>query len=162
MKSNTPKVLVSVILLLGASLLTWKWWRETREDEPKSWFYDLSEKKLFAASQNAVPPIIGLDKKEADAVRAVVYSPSGNCEKDRKIAYLERYSPELKAQFEAAKANPDADIARMPRSLAQSHTFVRRVDETEWHAMDSEEGGKIVGEWRVNAPRGTEPIICVP
>ena len=162
MKGQTPKLILALLLLCGAGALTWKWWTENRDTEPKTWFYDLSEKKLFVASQDAVPPIKGLDGKEEDAVRAIVFSPTGNCEKDKKIAYLEKYTPELKKQFEAAKANPNADIPRMPRSLAQSHTFVRRPEQNDWHPMDSEEAGKIVGEWRINAPPGSEPTICVP
>ena len=125
------------------------------------YFYDLSEQKLFAAPQDAVPPILGLDAQEQDAVRAIVYSPSGDCEKDRQIAYLEKYSPELKVQFEAAKANPNADIARMSRGAAQGHTFVRRVNDNDWHAMNTEEAGIIVGEWRT-ANAAKDPIICLP
>lgn len=162
MRGQLPKVIFAVALLLGAGVLTWKWWNENRDREPKTWFYDLSERKLFVAAQSAVPPIKGTDGKDEDAVRAIVYSPSGNCDKDRKIAYLEKYSPELKKQFEAARANPNGDIPRMPRSLAPGHTFVRRLEDTDWHPMDSEEAGKIVGEWRVNAPAGAQPAICVP
>lgn len=161
-KGSAPKVIASLLMLILAGYFGWSWWNDNRDQTPQTYFYDLSEKKLFIASLDAVPPILGTDQKVEDGMRAVVYSPSGDCEKDQQIAYLEKYSPELKRQFEASKANPNADIQRMPRSMTQSHTFVRRVHEEAWHAMDSEEGGKIVGEWQANAAPGTIPTICVP
>ena len=154
--------LLVVVALLGlAGWFSWSFWKVNRNSVPMIYFYDLSEQKLFAAPQDAVPPIAGLDGEEQDAVRAIVYSPSGDCERDKQIAYLERYSPELKAQFERAKGDPNADFARMSRGAAQGHTFVRRVNETAWHPMNTEEAGLIVGEWRT-ANTSRDPIICLP
>lgn len=155
------QLIAALIMLSLAGYFGFRFWRDHREHVPHVYFYDLSEKKLFAAPQDMVPPIVGTDGKVADAVRAVVYSPSGDCSKDRKIAYLEKYSAELKAQFEVAKRNPGAEIPRMSRSAAQSHTFVARVDELKWHAMDTEEAGRIIGEWRLANPN-PEAQICIP
>ena len=156
-----PKLIAAILMLGLAGYFSYSFWRNHRETVPQVYFYDLSEKKLFAAPQDAVPPIVGTDGKTVDAVRAVVYSPSGDCEKDQKIAYLEKYAPELKAQFEVAKKNPDADIPRMSRAAAQHYTFVSRANETNWHAMNTEEAGRIIGEWRLANP-GTDPVICIP
>lgn len=163
MKSEqTTKLALALVLFAGAGLMVWRWWTNHREKAPQAWFYDDSKKELFVRPQDFVPPIAGLDGPLEDAYRAVVFSPSGNCDKDREIAYLEKYSPELKQQFERAKREPNTDFPRMPRALAPEHTFVRRLNATEWHALSSEEGGRIVGEWRLKATAGQDPAICIP
>jgi hypothetical protein len=161
-KSAGFKIVAVVAMLSAAAYITWTWWKDQRPHSAQAFFYDLSEKRLFAASQDAVPPIAGLDGKELDAVRAVVFSPTGDCKRDRQIAYLEKYSPELKAQFEVTKKDPAADFPRLSRSAAQSHTFVRRISDSTWHPMDSEEAARIVGEWRLTGAGGADPIICIP
>lgn len=161
MKNNRATVGASLVMLCLAAYFSYKHWKNNRTREPQVYFYDLSAKKLFTAPQDAVPPIAGTDGPGEDAVRAVVYSPSGDCDKDKKIAYLEKYSAELKAQFEQAKRNPGADFPRMSRGAAQSFTFVSRVDELKWHPMDTEEAGRIIGEWRLAHP-GADPVICTP
>lgn len=161
-KKSGPKILVSVAMLSLAAYLVWNWWRSEHTGGNQVYFYDQSAQKLFSTSSDSVAPIAGTDGPEIDAVRAIVFSPSGDCRKDQQIAYLEKYSPELKAQFEVAKKNPEADLPRMSRSQAQSHTFVRRVQDKDWHPLDSEEGGRIVGEWRLASPAGTDPVICLP
>jgi hypothetical protein len=47
------------------------------------------------APRTRVPPIPGINNEEPDGMRAIVISTSGN-PKDKKIAYLEKYAPELK------------------------------------------------------------------
>jgi hypothetical protein len=158
---NKGALIASVLMLSLAGFFFYRFWNSGRSSEPQVYFYDLSAKKLFAAPQDAVPPIAGMDGPAEDAVRAVVYSPSGDCAKDQKIAYLEKYSAELKAQFEQAKRTPGAEFPRMSRAAAQSFTFVARPDELKWHAMDTEEAGTIVGEWRLAHP-GADPVICTP
>lgn len=160
-KRSSIQLLASALMLGVAGYFVWSYLQENRDPTPQIYFYDLSDRKLFTGSQDAVPPIPGLDGEGEDGVRAIVFSPTGDCEGDRQIAYLEKYSPQLKGEFEAAKANPGQDLPRMSRSAAQGHTFVRRVDETTWHPVNTEEGGRIMGEWRtLHADK--QPIICVP
>jgi len=159
--ARNGKLIASLVMLSLAGLLAFNFFRTHREPVPLAYFYDLSERKLFTAPQDSVPPIVGTDGKVADAVRAVVYSPSGNCEKDQKIAYLEKYSSELKQQFEAAKAAPAQEIPRMSRGAAQLHTFVCRPGETNWFASNSQEADIIIDEWRTAHP-GKNPTICIP
>lgn len=159
--SKNSKIIASIAMLAISAWLVFNFFRTNRERVPLAYFYDLSEQKLFTAPQDAVPPIIGTDGKIADAVRAIVYSPSGDCENDRKIAYLEKYSEELKKQFEAAKAAPNAELPRMSRGAAQLHTFVCRADESKWFPSDSEEANRIIDEWRLKHP-GMNPTICIP
>ena len=155
------KLIAAVTMLCIAGFLIMRFVGANREREPMAYFYDLSEQKLFTAPQSAVPPIVGMDGKVADGVRAIVYSPSGDCEKDKKIAYLEKYSDELKRQFEAAKASPNGDIPRMSRGAAQGHTFVCRAGETNWFSVESQQGNIIMDEWRLSHP-GMNPTVCIP
>src|SRR6266404_4514693 len=110
-KPNVFKLLLALALLAGAGLIFFRFLRQNDGISEQTFFYDLSEKKLFAASREALPPIRGLNDQEEDAVRAVVVSASANPDDpaNRSIAYLEKYAPELKHSLEqvrAGKAEP--------------------------------------------------------
>jgi hypothetical protein len=160
-KSNILKLVLAVVLLSGAGWMFARFFRQNDGITEKTFFYDLSEKKLFAASREALPPIRGINNAEEDAVRAVVVSINGN-PKDkaaRKIAYLEKYAPEFKLQIEKARAG---QAEPPPRNGRQIYRFVRRVDDVEWHAVSTPEGEKILTEWNVSSPDGKYPTVCVP
>jgi hypothetical protein len=127
-----------------------------------AYFYDVSAKRLFVAPHGSVPPLRGIDGPEEDAFRAVVISDSGDPadKKSRRIAYLERYSPELKKQMEEAQAGgPPPTITR---SEAQAHRWVRRTNDTEWTPLTSEAGEQLVSGWAVPGPSGVTPAVCTP
>ena len=92
------KLSAAAVLVIVAVVLLMKIFRSQRELEGMAYFYDLSEQKLFVAPRTSVPPIRGLNNDEPDGVRAIVVSTSGDPrdQQARKIAYLEKYSPELK------------------------------------------------------------------
>src|SRR5688572_3628916 len=135
-KGNVLKLAFALVLLCGAAVMAWRFLRQNDGTTENTFFYDMSEKKLFAAPREALPPIRGLNDTEEDAVRAVVIAPSGNL-KDvaaRKIAYLEKYAPEFKRQLEqvrSGQANP------LPRGARDSYRFVKRVEDAEWRALNS-------------------------
>lgn len=107
------------------------------------WFYDLQAKQLFQADPDDVPPIEA--PSGGEGVRAYVYS-CGACTQDaRRIARLERYTPESKQAFErylelrddgrggtaeAVAALGDADRGRR----------VSRLDPLDWQPAYSEKG----------------------
>jgi hypothetical protein len=160
-KSNAAKLTLAVVFLGGAVLLFARFLRRDDGVAENTFFYDLSQKKLFAAPREAIPPMRGLDNAEEDAVRAVVVSRNGNPKdkKNLKIAYLEKYAPELKehlAKVREGKAEP------LPRGSRDSYRFVKRVEDPEWRAVNTPEGEKILGEWNVPGPDGKFPIVCVP
>ena len=160
-KSNAFKLALAVVLLGGAAFVFARFLRDDNGVVEKTFFYDLSEQKLFAAPREALPPIRGLNDAEEDAVRAVVIS-SGAHPTDkggRKIAYLEKYAPELKQQLEKVRVG-QADP--LPRGSRNSLRFVRRVDEADWHPVSTPEGEKILTEWNVPGPDGKFPAVCVP
>lgn len=159
---NHIKLAVAVALLAVAGFGFARFARNARGASDQTFFYDESEGRLFTGPRTAIPPIRGLNDATADAVRAVVISTNGNPrDKSRRvIAYLEKYSPELKQQMEAAQASGQSPL--MGRGLAQAHRFVRRLDETRWHALTSPEGEQIVNAWLTAGPNGQPAVICTP
>src|SRR5688572_15309584 len=103
--SNTVKVLTSCVLLTMAAFFVYSHVQRENSSVESAYFYDLSKGKLFVRPQSSIPPIEGLDRGQFDGVRAVVISTNGNCsdKKARGIAYLEKYSPQLKQQMEAVQ-----------------------------------------------------------
>jgi hypothetical protein len=161
-KSSLIKLLVAVGLLALAGFLVVRQFQQNQGISDRTFFYDLSEKKLFVGPRTAIPPIRGLNDAALDAVRAVVIATNGNPRdpRARTIAYLEMYSPELKQQMEQAQATGTSPP--MGRGLAQGHRFVRRQSETNWHSLASAEGEKIVSEWLTAGPGGGPAAVCTP
>lgn len=130
--------------------------------QAKGFFYDLSAQRLFDGPIDSIPPIRGVDGPDTDGYRAVVVSISGKPQ-DRsswRVAYLERYSPELQAQMERARqGGPPPSLSR---SESQAHRWVRRTNDTEWAPIASETGERIVTEWAQPGPDGVTPIVCIP
>jgi hypothetical protein len=160
-KSSILKLALAGMLFGGAGLMFARFLRQNDGVTESTFFYDLSEKKLFAASREALPPIRGLNGAVEDAVRAVVIATNGNPndKASRRIAYLEKYAPEFKQQLEKVRTG-QADP--LPRNARNGFRFVKRVDDTEWYAVSSPEGEKILTEWSVAGPDGKYPIVCVP
>ena len=159
-KSNAVKIVLAVALLGGAALIFARFLRSNNGIVEETFFYDMSEKKLFAASRELLPPIRGLKGNDENAVRAVVISSGNPKDKaNQKIAYLEKYSPELKQHLEKVRAG---QAEPLPRGARDSFRFVKRLDDAEWRPVSSPEGEKILGEWNVPGPDGKFPIVCVP
>ena len=159
--ANVIKVAVAVVLLAGAGYFSYRHFSKDSGISEQTFFYDLSEKKLFPAPREALPPIRGLNSTEEDAVRAVVICTSGNPDDpaNHKIAYLEKYAPELKRSLEdvrLGKAEP------LPSKIRNAYRFVKRADDENWHPANSPEGEKILNGWNVAGPDGKTPVVCVP
>lgn len=124
------------------------------------WFYDEGEQKLYAMPDTTIPP----DKGDGD--RAIVIEFPGN-NGERKIAYLLKYTPELKKaldetlQARAAGKIFDGKVPSPESSYFQSNTLVKSIDETDWHPENTAEGRKIVNAWRSwRGPDGSAPRFC--
>jgi hypothetical protein len=161
------QTIAAMTLLIVAGWLVFRAWHGTGEQGERVYFYDVSEQKLFPAPRAAVPPIRGINNADEDGVRAIVVSPTGDPRdrKQRRIAYLEKYSPQLKQMFEAvrrAEAAGESTAGVLGRGAVPANTLVRRVNEQAWHLMTSAEGEKIVNEWNVPSPDGKYPAVCVP
>jgi len=159
--ANLTKLLFAILLLGGAGFGFYRFYHADTGISEQTFFYDLSEKKLFAASREALPPIRGLNDAEEDAVRAVVICVSGNPDDpaNRSIAYLEKYAPELKQSLEqvrAGKAEP------LPSKIRNGYRFVKRAEGDTWFAANSPEGANILNGWNVAGPDRKQPVVCVP
>lgn len=127
-----------------------------------AFFYDISAGRLFTAPRSSVPPIRGVDGPEEDAFRAVVVSINGNAadKSSWRVAYLERYSPELKRQIEVSQAGGPPPA--MGRGGSSTHRWVRRTNDVEWATLGSEAGERIVSEWLSAGVNGATPVLCTP
>jgi hypothetical protein len=160
--SDTIKIAAAIALLGFAGFLVMKFVRQGDGIAEKAFFYDLSEQKIFTAPRTAVPPIRGVNDSQEDGMRAVVISVTGNPadKASRKVAYLEKYSPELKRQMETAQATGASP--QMGRIEALGHRFVSRAEGTQWFPMNSPEAEQIVTEWATPGPGGVTPVVCAP
>ena len=164
-RASLAKLIATIVLLVAAvALIVTNLLTRTGDADGKVYFYDLSQQKLFAAPRSSVPPIRGIDNDEQDGVRAIVISENANPadRKHRRIAYLEKYTPQLKAQFEAIQKNGAGATTSLRREDVPASTLVRRLTDRDWYPMNSAEGEKIVAEWNVPGPDGTYPVVCVP
>ncbi|HEX3799495.1 MAG TPA: hypothetical protein VH413_12420 [Verrucomicrobiae bacterium] len=142
-----------------------------RGDRTQVWFYDESEKELYAMPLNTIPPDKGIGGPSGDGVRAIVVGFAGYKHdlKKRKIAYLLTYTPELKQILDKVMA---ARLAgRLLNELSpssqgtyfQSNTLVRLTEDSDWHSENTPEGRKAMNEWRSwRGQDGSQPVICVP
>src|SRR2546426_600939 len=124
----------AVALLTGAGFRFARFFHEGGSPDGLAYYYDVSERKLFVASRTLVPPIRGMNDGELDGMRAIVVSASGD-PKDKasqKVAYLEKYAPELKQQLESMQSGQEvaaSPAGRISRGAAQSFTLVCRLEE---------------------------------
>ena len=160
-RSSLSKLVIAVVLLGVAIFMFSRFLRQGDGLSEGTFFYDLSEKKLFTAPREAIAPIRGLNDAEEDAVRAVVISVGSNPndKSSRKIAYLEKYAPELKRQLEKVRLGQAEPPARDVRNNLR---MVKRVEDTEWYPVGSPNGEKVLSEWNVAGPDGNFPVVCVP
>ena len=159
---KTIKLVLALVLLGVAAVLVSRSFSRTPAPGELAFFYDPSADRLFTAPSSSISPIKGIDNDEEDAVRAVVISTTGN-PADRaswQIAYLERYSPELKRQMEEARTTGGSP--EMTRGMAQSHRFVRHVDDPQWHPLHSPEAEAILNAWLTAGPHGQPATFCTP
>lgn len=121
------------------------------------WFYDESEKQLYAAPVDIPPPHKGVGGSKNDGVRAFVVQLGSGDAKDprtRRIAYLQTYTPELKSlldNVQAAHASGKPFTGKIPArdsDFFQTNTLVRREQDANWHPSNTPEAKRITTEWR--------------
>ena len=165
--ANTLKLGAALCLLAGSVVAFIKLSPARESADEKSYFYDVEERKLFVAPSSSIPPTNGVKGAPMAGVRAIVISTTGDAAdtKHRQIAYLETYSPEIKQIFEEvrqARAAGRSEEGRINRSQVAANTLVRRVTDSEWHAINSAEGSRIANEWNAPGPEGRLPVVCAP
>lgn len=126
---------------LAAAAVIWLWPRGAYEP-PGSYFYDLSEKKLYAAPRNAFAPEDGIGGESGDGVEAIVFK-CPQCPADRlETMYLRTHTPEYKRRHEEARRAGTA-VEGLTREWESEHTLISRVDPIAWHKASSDEAIKI-------------------
>lgn len=150
-------------MLVGfATFLVWRAIRGRSAPGELGFFYDESAQKIFTGPRTAPPPIRGVDGPEEDGYRALVISTRGD-PSDRsswQVAYLEKFSPELKEKVTAAQTAEEA--LSMGRGETQGHRFIRRVGESEWVPMNSPAAEAILSGWINQGEDGKTPVVCTP
>jgi hypothetical protein len=145
--------------------------RRIGEEGATAWFYDLSEKRLYEVSRETLPPHERVGGPSGDGVRAVVVASRSehNDPSRRRIAYLETYTPELKALLEKVKAAHASGkpfggtVPARHSDYFQINALVRGPEEAEWHTSGSPEGRRAMTEWRSwRGPDGQPPVVCAP
>lgn len=177
MTSRTKTIIkIAVVggLLVTAGAMTVSRLRQfttTGEQGLQVWFYDLSERQLYAVARDTVPPHNGIGGEKNDGVKAVVVANRTECGNGtkRRIAYLETYTPEHKQLEEGVRAAraerrpygrpiPDAE-----GGFYEKNTLVRRVDDPKWYDMTTPEAKRIVSVWRSErGPDGKTLEVCTP
>jgi len=166
-------IAASGVLLLAGAMAASRMYRftATGEENLQVWFYDQSERELYTMPRETVPPHPGIGGEKNDGVKAVIVAGHGECrdDKQRRIAYLETYTPEHKQLVEGVRAARKAGRAYgRPIPEAQSgfyekNTWVRRLDDPVWHDMTTKKGKEIVTRWRSErGPDGRALDVCAP
>ena len=163
----------AVLAVLAVTFVTQRVgrFRNHGEDGAAVWFYDQSEKRLYEAPRDTIPPAEGIGGPRGDGVRAIVvaFRAEQGDPRKRRIAYLETNTPELKTLLEkikAARAVGQAFAGPVPARDSDyflTNSLVKSPAESEWHASNSPEGQQLTTAWRSwRGPDGQPPIVCVP
>lgn len=173
-RKNAIKLVLAVVLISFAALWGWSTWHDATavgEESARTYFFDQSEKKLYAVPHDTIAPDAGIGGPSGDGVRAVVIawkSERGDPAK-RRVAYLETYTPELAKILRDIQAARKAHIKYEGKApggddlFVLKNTLVRRESETTWYDMTTPDARVIVGEWqRQQGPGGETPVACTP
>lgn len=163
-KTHPPlaRLAAAVVLAAVAGVYLYRTIGGRGEPGERGFFYDVSAKRIFTGPRDALPPIRGVDGPEEDGFRALVISTNAQPRDSHtwQVAYLEKFSPELRRQMTAARERGEA--LAMGRAQMQAERWVRRLTDTEWQPMNSDAGEAIVNSWASPGPDGVTPVVCVP
>lgn len=152
MKNQTPKIIISVIMLgLGCGLTIWSMRSGADPSENLVYYYDLNTQKVFTAPAGNYAPIeteSGPHDGQPAGARIYIYGcdePTLNTSFDGMTldeirtaggipGWLEIYSPEAKASLESEHPSPDVMLN------GQLH---RSVDDDRWYPSMSSQATMI-------------------
>jgi len=153
--SGIVAIACMVVLLLCLAII---FWPDGKPRMATAWFLDLNNMQLVELPADVTAPV-EVETGPQPAVRAHVYA-EGNCNdsSDRKIVYLEQLTDaaqKAKRQLDTAEMTPELHL-RLSEAL-NSGILVRRVQDPDWVAANSEQGAEILDA--ANQP-GLQP--CEP
>lgn len=127
------------------------------------YFYDSGTGELFSAPRESTPPIVGPSGEEA--WMAYVFTCGSCSKKERFIAFLEKFPPDVKARMAELEARADAedlsDLEMDEFYALGEQLLISRLDPIEWVNHASDEAQAILEEARAKCPTG-EFKICRP
>lgn len=146
------KIGVSLVMLAIAGVLTLRAVMPAKTTIARAWFYDMNTQQLFAGDPFLLPPIkapSGAIQKETPAtshldglagVRAYVFACGDpSVEANRKIGWLESFTPDFKAKY------PDyGSLSDLAPSDFKGSRLVQLPGDTKWLDLQSKEAEAIV------------------
>ncbi len=131
---------------------------------PKYAYYiDEETNEESIQSINEIPPLVNPKTGKATLVRASYYS-CGNCKKDRKLAYLEKFTPKAKEALEKQrKATQEGQPPMEDMSIQMQGYLVRSPEpNSKWFLAESDTGRQITST--IACPNGdnTNLKLCLP
>jgi hypothetical protein len=131
----------------------------------RTFWYDLSEKRLYVDKADLVPPQRGVGGTADDAYLAVVMQMPGS-EGPGEVAFLTSYTEELRAlRLEGQRASQAG--TPLPERLGDrlwvtENTLVRRISDEQWYPKSSPEGQRVISVLTEPGPGGGFPRIRSP
>jgi len=169
---QNPKIIIGITVVIVLVLLTTVIGLLSSGEAPKvkeykkGWFYDLNTGKLFVAKSKLIPPIETpsgpLENGELAGVKAYVFSykyePN---ESERFIGFLETFTPEARRnQTTSAKSRGDS-AAELIKQWGDGR-LIRRVEDEQWFAANSNEGRAIIEGVLLPNENGERARSCRP
>lgn len=161
--SHLGRIILAAVLVIIAIALAW---RQIVPSQPApvrtpKYFYDLDSEMLLIDTNDNVPPFA--TPSGSVAVAAHVYTCTACTEDEQFIAYLTQYDD---ATHDALAAMPleerthgGADV----QQLMQQGQLIRRLDDDQWVALDSEAGMTILQSPPLRCSNPNLPVmVCTP
>ena len=151
---QNPKIIIAIAVFTVLLLLTIVIGLLSSGEAPKvkeykkGWFYDLNTGKLFVAKSKLIPPIAApsgpRENGKPAGVKAYVFSYKDEPnESECFIGFLEVFTPEaIRNQTTSAKSRGDS-AAELIKQWGDGR-LIRRVEDEQWFAANSNEGRDII------------------
>ena len=152
MKFTWQHLTIIIVALVIVGTIGWFVMEDGGNDGPQSlWFYDLNTGELFPGKVSELPPIPapsgdlkGAAAGTAAGVLASVIRIEG--ESERKVAFLQAYTPQAKELIEASRQSQGgapADYEKIMSGTMVALPPAKPGDKISWVPMSSPDGYKI-------------------
>jgi len=169
---QNPKIIIGITAVTVLVLLTTVIGLLSSGEAPqvkeykKGWYYDLNTGKLFIAKSDLIPPIEApsgpLPDGKPAGVKAYVFSYTYEPnESERFIGFLETFTSEARKNQSKSAKSKAGSAAELIKQWGQGR-LVRRVEDEQWYAANSDEGRAIIEEAFVPNKNGEHARYCPP
>jgi hypothetical protein len=169
---QNPKIIIGITVVTVLVLLTTVIGLLSGPKAPeiqeykKAWFYDLNTGKLFVAKSELIPPIEApsgpLGNGKPAGVKAYVFSYTYEPnESERFIGFLETFTSEARENQSRSAKSKGGSASELIKQWGEGR-FVRRVEDEQWFAANSDEGRAIIEEASLPNENGEHARYCPP